>query len=125
MAQLHAQASGIIYVTLQQTAEQVAQFLQESGINASAYHAGFASEKRGQIQHDFMTNKSQIIVATIAFGMGIDKSDIRFVIHYDLPKSIENYSQEIGRAGRDNLPSTLYYLSKFRWLNDLRKLYLC
>ncbi len=119
MSQLHGHASGIIYVTLQQTAEHVAQFLQEAGINACAYHAGFASETRGQIQHDFMSNKTQIIVATIAFGMGIDKSDIRFVIHYDLPKSIENYSQEIGRAGRDNLPSHCITLANLDGLTTL------
>ena len=93
--------SGIIYVTLQQTAEEVAGLLRARNIPASAYHAGMASEVRTKIQHDFMSGQQQIIVATIAFGMGIDKSDIRFVVHYDLPKSIENYAQEIGRAGRD------------------------
>ena len=92
---------GIIYVTLQQSAEKVADFLQQQGISAKAYHAGFKDDVRKQIQQDFMQGKTPIIVATIAFGMGIDKSDIRFVIHYDLPKSIENYSQEIGRSGRD------------------------
>lgn len=115
----HQAGSGIVYVTLQQSAEQVAQFLQDNGINASAYHAGFTSEKRGQIQHDFMQDKIQVIVATIAFGMGIDKSDIRFVIHYDLPKSIENYSQEIGRAGRDNLPSNCITLANLDGLTTL------
>ncbi len=93
--------TGIVYVTLQHSAEKVAAYLQKSGINASAYHAGFDSDIRSKIQTDFMAGKIQVIVATIAFGMGIDKSDIRFVFHYDLPKSIENYSQEIGRAGRD------------------------
>jgi len=92
---------GIIYVTLQQSAEKVASFLQQQGLSAQAYHAGFHDDVRKQVQQDFMQGKTAIIVATIAFGMGIDKSDIRFVIHYDLPKSIENYSQEIGRAGRD------------------------
>ncbi|WP_343813841.1 RecQ family ATP-dependent DNA helicase [Colwellia asteriadis] len=95
------QGAGIVYVTLQHSAEVVAQYLQQQGINACAYHAGFDSDTRAQIQQDFMLGNIQVIVATIAFGMGIDKSDIRFVIHYDLPKSIENYSQEIGRAGRD------------------------
>ncbi|WP_440877506.1 RecQ family ATP-dependent DNA helicase [Thalassotalea sp. PLHSN55] len=95
------QGCGIVYVTLQQSAEQVADFLQSQGVNAQAYHAGFEDTKRQKIQQDFMNNQIQVIVATIAFGMGIDKADIRFVIHYDLPKSIENYSQEIGRAGRD------------------------
>ncbi len=95
------QGAGIVYVTLQQTAEQVARFLQQNGVAASAYHAGLDSDIRQNIQQDFMVNKLQVVVATIAFGMGIDKSDIRFVVHYDLPKSIENYSQEIGRGGRD------------------------
>ncbi|MDO6687242.1 MULTISPECIES: RecQ family ATP-dependent DNA helicase [unclassified Agarivorans] len=93
--------AGIVYVTLQHTAEEVAKHLQQQGINAVAYHAGFANEQRQQTQNDFMNDKVQVVVATIAFGMGVDKSNIRFVVHYDLPKSIENYSQEIGRAGRD------------------------
>ncbi len=94
--------SGIIYVTLQQTAENVALNLQQQGIDAQAYHAGMDSDKRQFIQKQFMQGEVKLIVATIAFGMGIDKADIRYVIHYDLPKSIENYSQEIGRAGRDS-----------------------
>lgn len=91
----------IIYVTLQHTAEQCAGMLQQQGLSVRAYHAGLDAEVRSQIQRDFMTGRVDCIVATIAFGMGIDKADIRRVIHYDLPKSIENYSQEIGRAGRD------------------------
>jgi len=97
----HQQGAGIVYVTLQQTAEKVARYLQQSGFAAKAYHAGLDNDVRQTIQQDFMQNKLQVVVATIAFGMGIDKSDIRFVVHYDLPKSIENYSQEIGRGGRD------------------------
>lgn len=97
----HANQASIVYVTLQNTAEQVAQFLSIHGFEATAYHAGIETERRQQIQQDFMQGQINCIVATIAFGMGIDKSDIRHVIHYDLPKSIENYAQEIGRAGRD------------------------
>ena len=93
--------SGIIYVTLQHSAEEVAKYLRQNGIDAKAYHAGMDNDKRKAIQQSFMDGQTQCIVATIAFGMGIDKSDIRYVVHYDLPKSIENYSQEIGRAGRD------------------------
>ncbi|MEV3807148.1 ATP-dependent DNA helicase RecQ [Aeromonas dhakensis] len=104
-------APTIIYVTLQHTAEACAAQLQQRGIKARAYHAGLDATLRSQIQHDFMTGKLDCIVATIAFGMGIDKADIRRVIHYDLPKSIENYSQEIGRAGRDGQPSRCIVLA--------------
>ena len=91
----------IVYVTLQKTAEEVAEFLLANKINAHPYHAGMINEKREQIQNQFMEGTLTCIVATIAFGMGVDKKDIRRIIHYDLPKSIENYSQEIGRSGRD------------------------
>ncbi|WP_076411774.1 ATP-dependent DNA helicase RecQ [Shewanella sp. UCD-KL12] len=111
--------SGIIYVTLQQTAEQVAEQLSRRGISAKAYHAGMSAEVRTSIQQSFMAGKQQIIVATIAFGMGIDKSDIRFVVHYDLPKSIENYAQEIGRAGRDGGQSDCLVLANGDNLNTL------
>ncbi len=110
---------GIVYVTLQQSAEYVANFLSQQGLSVQPYHAGFMSEKRQEIQEDFMSGKVQIIVATIAFGMGIDKANIRFVIHYDLPKSIENYSQEIGRAGRDSLPSNCITLANLDGLNTV------
>jgi ATP-dependent DNA helicase RecQ len=95
------EASTIVYVTLQKTAEDVANFLSENKICACAYHAGMQSDERELIQNKFMNSAVHCIVATIAFGMGIDKKDIRRVIHYDMPKSIESYSQEIGRSGRD------------------------
>jgi ATP-dependent DNA helicase RecQ len=95
----------IVYVTLQKTAEEVAEFLCAHNINAHPYHAGMQNEKREEIQNKFMDGTLACITATIAFGMGIDKKDIRRIIHYDLPKSIENYSQEIGRSGRDGKPA--------------------
>ena len=95
-------APTIIYVTLQKTAESVAEQLIQNGINAHHYHAGMRNDQREDIQNRFMNGEINCIVATIAFGMGIDKKDIRRIIHYDLPKSIENYSQEIGRSGRDD-----------------------
>lgn len=91
----------IVYVTLQKTADEIAKKVHTAGFSVSAYHAGMNSDDRAEIQRAFMSGEVAIVVATIAFGMGIDKSDIGQVIHYDLPKSIENYSQEIGRAGRD------------------------
>lgn len=92
---------GIVYVTLQRTAEEVASFLASRGVPARAYHAGLDPAERTSVQEWFMAGADGIVVATIAFGMGIDKSDIRYVYHYNLPKSVENYAQEIGRAGRD------------------------
>lgn len=96
----------IVYVTLQKTAENIAKMLQDSNIDAKPYHAGLKTDERNAIQDWFMKNKNTIIVATIAFGMGIDKKDLRYVYHYNLPKGLENYSQEIGRAGRDGLNAT-------------------
>ncbi|HEY1598024.1 MAG TPA: ATP-dependent DNA helicase RecQ [Pirellulales bacterium] len=104
---LRKRAAGptIIYVTLQRTAEAVAAKLVAQGIDADAYHAGMEDQERTKVQERFMRSKAGIVVATIAFGMGIDKSDIRYVYHFNLPKSLENYSQEIGRAGRDAQPA--------------------
>ena len=95
----------VVYVTFQRTAEEVAQSLMNSGLAARAYHAGMTSEERDATQEAFMRGECEVIVATIAFGMGIDKADIRAVIHFNLPKALENYQQEIGRAGRDGQPS--------------------
>ena len=98
--------STIIYVTLQRTAEAVAATLTAAGYEARAYHAGMADDARTATQEWFMQADNGVVVATIAFGMGIDKTNIRYVYHYNLPKSLENFSQEIGRAGRDGLLST-------------------
>ena len=95
----------IVYVTLQRTAEEVAEQLKQAGLPARAYHAGMDNEVRAEVQDWFMALEDPIVVATIAFGMGIDKANIRYVYHYNLPKSLENYSQEVGRAGRDSEPS--------------------
>ena len=109
----------IVYVTLQKTAEFVAAHLAQNGIPAQAYHAGLAHDNRESIQRQFMDGRLNCIVATIAFGMGIDKSNIRNVVHFDLPKSIENYSQEIGRAGRDGAVSQCLVLANRDSLNVL------
>ncbi|CAN5683440.1 RecQ family ATP-dependent DNA helicase [soil metagenome] len=102
---------GIVYVTLQKTAERVATLLSAAGIAARAYHAGMTPEDRTATQEWWKTSPGATVVATIAFGMGIDKPDVRYVYHYNLPKSLESYSQEIGRAGRDGLPSTVELLA--------------
>ncbi len=95
----------IVYVTLQRTAEQVAERLAQAGFAARPYHAGMRNDRRAEVQDWFLASDRAVVVATIAFGMGIDKPDIRCVVHYNLPKSLENLSQEIGRAGRDGRPA--------------------
>jgi ATP-dependent DNA helicase RecQ len=101
----HPPGATIVYVTLQKTAMRVATMLREAGFDATAYHAGMKPEERTAVQDGFMAAPAAIVVATIAFGMGIDKADIRYVYHYNLPKSLENHAQEIGRAGRDGEPA--------------------
>jgi ATP-dependent DNA helicase RecQ len=119
----HPRDSGIVYVRTRKRAEAIADFLNESGIQALAYHAGLPSDMRVAHQRRFQQNETQVIVATIAFGMGIDKPDVRFVAHLDLPSSMEAYYQETGRAGRDGQPADAWMIYSLADGIALRRLF--
>lgn len=104
----HKNEPGIVYCLTRMKCERIATYLKKNGINAQAYHAGLEAEERKSIEEEFMHSNSLVVVATVAFGMGIDKPDVRFVAHIEMPRSVEHYLQETGRAGRDGKPATAW-----------------
>lgn len=114
--------SGIIYCNSRNKVERITESLRNKGVSAAAYHAGMETARRDRVQQDFQRDNVQVVVATIAFGMGINKSNVRFVAHFDLPRSIESYYQETGRAGRDDLPAEavlFYEPADYAWLQKI------
>jgi ATP-dependent DNA helicase RecQ len=116
----HPQQAGIIYTLSRKSTEDLAAKLQQQGCKAEAYHAGLSAEQRSKIQDKFINDNTQVICATVAFGMGIDKSNVRWVIHYNLPKNLEGYYQEIGRAGRDGAKADTLLFYSFADVSMLR-----
>ena len=119
MLERYKDQSGIIYCFSRKQVDELAWYLASKGYSVRPYHAGLEDSERRRNQEAFIRDDAQIIVATIAFGMGINKPNVRFVIHFDLPKSIEGYYQEIGRAGRDGLPAHCLLLYSY---SDVAKL---